>query len=170
MIIRLGPAGFLIAFTMLAGGAAHAQPRGCETVRLLEPAREVIRCGGRVTITSEPGSSYRVTGRDRSGIPTGVQLRKGGLLLEVPGGGGSFQIQTPHAVASVRGTTWAVDVTPQQTSVFVQEGAVAVRKISAAPTVVLASGEGVDVQPDQPLVVRRWGRERAWRLLARFGR
>jgi hypothetical protein len=171
MFIRVGPAGLLIAFVMLTGGDASGQPRGCEVIRLVEPVREVIRCAGRVTITTEPGSSYRLIGYDSLGLPTAVRLRSRGLLIDVPvGRGESFQIHTPHAVASVRGTTWAVDVTRRQTSVFVEDGAVAVRKIRASPTVVLTAGEGVDVQPGQPLVVRRWGQAGVTQLLARFRR
>src|SRR5262249_31610924 len=71
------------------------------------------------------------------------------------------QIETPDAIAAVRGTTWAVEVTPAQTNTFVVTGAVAVTRVTRSNTVVLADGEGVDVAPGTgPLKVTRWGEPR----------
>jgi ferric-dicitrate binding protein FerR (iron transport regulator) len=85
-------------------------------------------------------------------------------------GGPAFQIRTPHAIASVRGTLFAVDITAGRTAVFAAEGSVRVRQIGTIDSVTLRAGQGVDVAPGQPLVVRRWGTPRVEALLARFGR
>ena len=77
---------------------------------------------------------------------------------------------TPHAIASVRGTIYAVDVQGGRTSVFVARGRVAVRIASPPRPSMLGAGQGVDVVPGQPLDVKTWGAERAAGMLARFGR
>jgi ferric-dicitrate binding protein FerR (iron transport regulator) len=97
-------------------------------------------------------------------------LESRGLLIESPPRRGMFQILTPHAIATVRGTVWAVDVSPARSSVFVREGAVDVRRRHGEETVTLRGGDGVDVDDVTGLEVKRWSAERAARLLARFGR
>ena len=77
---------------------------------------------------------------------------------------------TPHAIATVRGTQFAVDVDAGVTSVFVVEGSVEVSRRDGPATVLLGPGEGVDVRPGEPLVVREWPQPRVNALLARFGR
>ena len=54
----------------------------------------------------------------------------------------SFQILTPHAIAAVRGTKWAVEVGTGKTSTLVLVGAVNVRRPSAQRGVTLRPGEG----------------------------
>jgi ferric-dicitrate binding protein FerR (iron transport regulator) len=132
----------------------------------------VLRCPNRLTITAEEGSTYELEGGSRTRGPTGASLSGRALLVETPNGvRRHFQIRTPQAVASVRGTIWAVDVAETQTSVFVQRGAVAVRRQNTRQAVTLHPGEGVDVTDEPgPLVVRRWPEERVRRLLARLGR
>jgi ferric-dicitrate binding protein FerR (iron transport regulator) len=98
-----------------------------------------------------------------------MALTSRGLLIEVTRRR-RFQILTPHAIASVRGTMFAVDVTAERTSVFVVRGRTRVESRSVSGAVVLGSGDGVDVTPGQLLVVRRWSAERVAALLARFGR
>jgi hypothetical protein len=63
-----------------------------------------------------------------------------------------------------------VDVTLAQTSVLVARGGTQVARRGQPEAVNLGRGEGVDVTPDSPLVVRRWPVERATALLGRFGR
>lgn len=53
---------------------------------------------------------------------------------------------------------------------FVSQGAVAVSARQGPGAVTLGPGEGVDVRPGEPLVVRRWPQERVTQLFARFGR
>lgn len=151
---------------------AAAQGEGCTTTVAEAPAREIIRCRY-VTIEVEPGSDLQPLDANGDGEPEGVTLGSGALLIEYdpPPGGGSFQILTPYAIASVRGTIWVVDAQPLQTSVFVVQGAVGVAEVDGAMEVLLHAGDGVDVGPGtEALQVRRWAAERAARLLARFGR
>jgi hypothetical protein len=149
---------------------AAAQTGGCTLTRFSDPPREVLSCADGLSITAEETAVYRLLDRGRDGRPTGAELSGRGLLVDSPTRRGRFQILTPHAIASVRGTVWAVDVSETRTSVFVREGAVAVRR-PAGPEVTLRSGDGVDVEAgDGPLAVTRWGARRAAALLARFGR
>ena len=81
-----------------------------------------------------------------------------------------FQILTPLAVAAVRGTKWAVDVTKARTSVLVLYGAVGVTNRRLNQYVILSEGEGVDITPaDTSTVQKPWGEARKRALLARFG-
>jgi ferric-dicitrate binding protein FerR (iron transport regulator) len=98
-----------------------------------------------------------------------IQLKSRAILVELTRQR-RFQILTPHAIASVRGTIFAVDVTPAQTSVLVANGRTQVTRRGQAEAVSLGQGEGVDVTPGSPLVVRRWPQQRAAALLGRFGR
>ena len=156
-----------------AAGPASAQPGGCRVTPLADPPRDVLTCPDGLSVTAEKGASYRLVDADRNGSPEAVELSARGVLIEKSSSRrGGFQVLTPHAVASVRGTTWAVEVKPAATSVFVQAGRVGVtRAATRAGGVVLGAGDGVDVDSSGgPLRPTRWGRERALHLLARFGR
>lgn len=158
----------LLLFTVVEG---HAQSQGCTTTRLSNPPRDVIRCGDDLTITAEASAVFRLQGETRAGGPTGAFLNRRALRVETPDGEARpFQINTPHAIASVRGTIWATDVGGGRTSVFVERGAVSVGRGGGGAGVVLRPGEGVDVTDSGPLVVKRWPQERVRALLARFGR
>lgn len=92
----------------------------------------------------------------------------------------SFQVQGGTAVASVRGTEWAMQENPGGSAVFVIEGEVEVRprhtstggdhsdEVPAEPAqVVLQPGEGTDVAPNTaPSAPKRWGDARRDKLLA----
>jgi hypothetical protein len=54
--------------------------------------------------------------------------------------------------------------------VFVARGRTQVTRREQPEAVSLGRGEGVDVTPSSPLVVRRWPLQRAQALLGRFGR
>lgn len=159
---------------LLLAGSVSAQTRGCSMTPYTDPPREVLACPDGLTITAERGAAYRLLDRNRDGRPDAAELTNRGLLIDVPPGRrGGFQILTPHAIASVRGTVWAVDVGADRSSVFVREGAVAVsrREGRATAPVVLGPGDGVDVEDvPGPLTVTKWGTQRAAGLLARFGR
>lgn len=153
-------------------GAAAGQTHGCEIRSLSNPPRKVLTCPDGLRLTAEQDSKYRLLDRDGNGTPEGAELTGKALLLEIPHGipNEEFQILTPQAIASVRGTVWAVDVEPGRTSVFVHEGVVSVTPGGDAKAVELRAGDGVDVEPGKPLNVKQWGAERVRRLLARFGR
>jgi ferric-dicitrate binding protein FerR (iron transport regulator) len=155
----------------LSSGAPRAQTPGCTLAAAANPPRQVLRCADGLTITTERGASYELLDRNRDGKPDAARLNGGAMLVDTPPGRRpTFQIMTPHAIASVRGTSWATDVTGARTSVFVLDGAVGVARSATREQVVLRGGQGVDVQPGTRLEVRQWSSERATALLARLGR
>ena len=82
----------------------------------------------------------------------------------------SLLLNTPQAIAAVRGTKWAVDAQSGKTSVFVVDGRVGVQRPSSSASVLLGPGEGVDVEAGTtPLIVRRWPAARVSALMARLG-
>lgn len=165
---RLG----LACIISLAAGTADAQTRGCTITTYTDPPRETLACPDGLTITAERDASYRLADRNGDGLIDTLQLTAKGVLVDVPPKRrGGFQVQTPHAIAAVRGTVWAVEATPERSSVFVQIGTVSVSRSGGSPAVTLRAGDGVDVAPGtEPLRVNRWGNERAANFLARFGR
>ncbi|KMO40394.1 anti- sigma factor [Methylobacterium variabile] len=163
-----------LAMTLVAG-TALAQTRCAEETRFDPPLR-VLRCTDGLVLETEQGSRLQPIDRNGDGRLEGAELGGRAVLVTLPPGRrvqrDGFQILTPHAIASVRGTVYAVDVTGDRTSVFVSQGRVAVARRRAPETsVTLGAGEGVDVDADQgPLEVRRWPQERVRALLERFGR
>lgn len=173
-IAKTGP-GLLVALIVLmfASPELSAQTAACRLVQSnIQPVQQVLRCPGLV-IEVERNARYRLLDRNRDGTPDAADLRGGALLIQYDAGGRpeGFQILTPHAIASVRGTTWVVDVTRPQTSVFVVQGRVSVARSGQRRAVALSGGDGVDVTAGTgPLEVKRWGAQRVRALLARFGR
>ena len=157
-----------VGFTLAAGLGAQ-ELDGCRESQRADPPRTVYECQNGLVLEVEAAAV--LSEQAPSGAaPTSITLREGGLLVGAPEPPRPLQILTPHAVASVRGTTFVVDVDPDGTGVFVMEGAVTVARPDGREEVLLGSGEGVDVAPDDPLVVRRWPEERVTALLVRFGR
>lgn len=135
-----------------------------------EPVRQIVSCGDRVTIEREPTADLQLTKSPDTVAPRVIEVQGGAILINVSSGQAPTQVRTPHAIATVRGTTYIVDAGPSQTSVFVLEGAVDVRRTNDASTFTLTAGEGTDVSLDAPLTVSRWSADRAEALLGRFGR
>ncbi|KAB1072436.1 FecR domain-containing protein [Methylobacterium planeticum] len=168
--LRITAAAAVLAIAALGSGAAEAQSRGCTVTPYTDPPRQVLSCADGLTVSAETGTAYKLVDRNHDGRPESAEVTSRGLLIDVPPRRGGFQILTPHAVASVRGTVWAVDVSAQKTAVFVRAGSVAVAR-PGGPAVTLRAGEGVDVEAGgNSLHVQRWSPERAAGLLARFGR
>ncbi len=161
-------------FHLSSSETALAQGVGCVLQTAAAPQRQILRCRDGLTIEAEAGASYNLVDRNRDAQPDGVNLQGRAILIDAPARSArpGFQIMTPQAIAAVRGTQWAVDVSGSRTSVFVVTGRVAVRRVSGnIQGVSLGPGEGVDVEAGaSPLVVRRWPAARAAALLARLGR
>jgi hypothetical protein len=135
------------------------------------PSEQILRCGEELTVRPAPGTVYHPVDTTPGHLPASVQLNGGALyvIFHPAAGPGDFQILTPQAIASVRGTTWAVEVKPDRTSVFVETGVVGVKRVNSAATVTLRQGEGVDVDSKGgPLQVKRWKPARVRALMARF--
>jgi ferric-dicitrate binding protein FerR (iron transport regulator) len=145
---------------------AYAQSvSGCRVEALSDPPREVLRCGSGLTIEAEKDTKYRVLDQKR------VEVTSRAVLVDVtPGRRGGFQVLTPHAIASVRGTLYTVDVKEGQTEVFVSRGRVSVSDRGGSASATLNPGEGVDIAPGKTMNVHIWAAERVAKLMARFGR
>ena len=152
---------------------AWAQEVGCQLQPAGAPARQVLRCSDGATIEAEPGADFTLLDRNQDGQADAATLRSRALLVDVQARSRKrgFQVLTPQAIAAVRGTRWAVDVSGGKTSVFVLNGRVAVRRTNARRGVELGPGEGVDVEAGATtaLTVSRWPMARANALLGRFG-
>ena len=159
--------------SLALAGAASADELGCRLEDSTSgPPRQILRCASGPKIEAEASADVHVVDRSGQGKPDGARIGGGAALIEVPEHyPGGFQISTPRAVASVRGTIWVVDVEPQRTSVFVARGQVVVTRPEGAGTVTLNKGDGVEVgDGNAPLRVERWSRPRVRALMARFGR
>ena len=161
----------LATFLLWSAPLAAQDETGCVRAEAADgSARQIFTCGGDLTFEREPNAALRIFRRTANPVPRRVDVEGGAILIDVTPGSAPTQIRTPHAIASVRGTTYVVDAGAEQTSVFVLDGLVAVRKPEDAATVNLRAGEGVDVAPGTPLEVRTWGAARVAALIARFGR
>lgn len=167
--LRLPSVLSLYCLLTFATAALAQPPPGCTATPRTDPPRTVFTCAGGLVLEAETATRFQAQPAGQAGLRA-VEVSGRGLLVDLPPRRGSFQILTPHAIASVRGTIYAVDVTPARTSVFVTEGRVRVSRRDGAEPVELGPGDGVDVAPGVPLRVQRWSRERAAGLMARFGR
>lgn len=162
----------LVGLCILAGiTSSSAQGiTGCAQTDLTDPPRVAYECANGLVLEAEAAALLGDVTQGNAGRPASVELDGRATLIEVDPGSGAFQIQTPHAIAAVRGTEYIVDVTADMTSVFVIRGVVAVSRADGSDTVLLDPGFGVDVSDGNPLAPLRWGTARAEALLARFAR
>jgi hypothetical protein len=173
-------AGVFLSLWAWVAASAVAQSGAC----VLSPDRRnpnlrILRCGSELTITSAPGTVYQPAAAGDDGLPASVQLDSGALLIEFNSKRRhELQILTPQAVASVRGTKWAMEVKPGQTSTLVLAGEVTVGRKNDPEKVVVGPGQGVDIsglgtprsmygQPE-PIAVKQWAPGRVKELLGRF--
>ena len=162
----------LVACTDIASAQQQPPGLGC-TSQPSANQTQTLRCGGGVTIVAESGAQFTLLDRDSNGRVDAVDLQSKAVFVEAPKkkAGKPFEVITPQAIAAVRGTQWAVDAEGAKTSVFVDSGRVAVRRVAAPGQVVLGPGEGVDVDAGTtPLEVKRWPAPRVAALLGRLGR
>ncbi|XDA99412.1 FecR domain-containing protein [Sulfitobacter sp. LCG007] len=146
---------------------AQEVPANCELGTADDPARQILSCDDGLVIEAEAAARLGII----EGEARSFTLEGGAALVQVASGQGPQQIRTPHAIAAVRGTLYAVDATQTATSVFVQEGSVGVSPLErAGDGVVLGAGEGVDVTPGAALEANTWSAARVAELMARFGR
>jgi FecR protein len=136
------------------------------------PTEKMLQCGENLTVRAAHGARYQPLFKKGDPLPVGIRLNEGALLIEYHpvSPNEKFQILTPLAIAAVRGTKWAMDVTRAQTSTLVLNGAVAVTNRRLNQFVVLTAGQGVDITPtDTSVVQKTWGEARVRALLSRFG-
>ena len=136
------------------------------------PTEKILQCGETLTVHPAQGARYRPLYKKGDPLPVGIRLDDGALLIEFHPARPQekFQILTPLAIAAVRGTKWAMEVTSARTSTLVLAGAVAVTNRRLNQFVVLTEGQGVDITAtDTSMVQKRWGEARVRALLSRFG-
>jgi hypothetical protein len=165
----------LIAFGLLilAGMSASAQTTvpGCTPRQVDKPPRTVFDCTGGLIIEAEAAARLNAGAAQSATAPDAIELQGGAALIELkPGGDRPFQIRTPHAIASVRGTLYAVDVTANKTAVFVARGSVRVTRLDGRAGVTLKAGKGTEVRPGKRFTAHKWSTARVSELMARFGR
>jgi len=156
-----------------AAGTISAQTAGCVLVVDPHGPDRILRCGVQLTIHATPEAHYLLTGGQGKKPPTSMELDSGAVRIEfVPSSAQrNFQVLTPHAIAAVRGTSWAVDVTEERTATLAISGAVEVRRRLSSQAAILHAGEGADVSGAMgPIDVKRWKIERVRALLGRFSR
>jgi ferric-dicitrate binding protein FerR (iron transport regulator) len=165
----------MITLSWIAAVApALGQPAGCTLVADdRNPKEKMLRCGDELTIRAAANSKYQLAGETGQAPPTQVRLESGALLVDFKPSdrARSFQIQTPHAIAAVRGTRYAVEVTSTRSSTLVLEGEVEVSKVRGgerSARVRVNNGTDVTAQPG-PVVAKPWEKKRIDALLARFG-
>lgn len=164
-------------FVAAIAGPLPAQAAGACTLVPNEkmPSEKILQCGGgaeALTVRAAPGTRYQPLYKKGDPIPEAIRLDHGALLIEFQPSlwRKDFQILTPLAIAAVRGTKWAVEVTTARTSVLVLSDTVGVTNRRLNRYVILTEGEGVDITPaDTSLVQKTWGAARVRALLARFG-
>jgi ferric-dicitrate binding protein FerR (iron transport regulator) len=152
---------------------ASAAGGGCALVpNERDPSEKMLQCGEQLTIRPAHGTRYRPVYKAGQQLPTAVQLNDGALLIEFHPSvqENAFQILTPLAIAAVRGTKWAMEVSPARTSTLVLDGSVAVTNRRLNEYVVLTEWQGVDITPsDTTMAQKQWGQARIRALLSRFG-
>ncbi len=161
-------------FVAAIGGPLPAQAAGACALIPNEkiPSEKTLRCGETLTVRAAQGTRYQPLYKKGDPLPVGLRLNDGALLIEFHPArpGEKFQILTPLAIAAVRGTKWAMEVTRARTSTLVLSGAVAVTNRRLNEYVVLTEGQGVDITPtDTSMVQKTWGEARVRALLSRFG-
>jgi hypothetical protein len=171
LAIALSAATLLAAATagplpVLAAGACALIPND------KMPSEKILQCGDALTVRATEGARYQPLYKKGDPLPVGIRLNDGALLIEFQQSlwRKDFQILTPLAIAAVRGTKWAVDVTKARTSVLVISDAVGVTNRHLNQYVIVTEGEGVDITPtDTSTVQKRWAEARVRALMARFG-
>lgn len=134
--------------------ASAQMPENCALTIVTGPDRHVLSCAGNLVIEMDVATEMGIVSGPND-LPERVTLSQGTVLIEVEQGGAVPQIRTPHAIAAVRGTVYAVDIQSDLTAVFVLRGAVNVRhRRGSRKSVDLTAGQGVDVTPGQSLVVK----------------
>ena len=110
------------------------------------PSEKMLQCGENLTVRAAQGARYQPLYKKGDPLPVAMRLNDGALLIEYHPASPQekFQILTPLAIAAVRGTKWAMDVTRAQTSTLVLSGAVAVTNRRLNQFGVLTDGQGVD--------------------------
>lgn len=147
------------------------QPVPAEAKLATGPGTRVkIACDGGIVVTVGTGTEVNLETLVGRGDSIVVQLVEGILGLLAPADGWRrFEVRTPVAIASVRGTEWLVEHGAEGSAVFVRAGRVVVRP-RAGGGASLGPGEGITIAADgSPGEVKAWGPPRIARSTAALG-
>jgi hypothetical protein len=145
-------------------GAAQMPLQAGDRIKTGSDASAEIALSGEHWIVLRPDSEFTLASLKRADTELGLSL--GGMLAAVAKlAAGGFRVRTPAAVAAVRGTEFAVEVTPeQQTQVAVfDEGQVEVRGQIGEPELLQTDQETIISRGRRPLVayrIKRLSRQR----------
>lgn len=114
-----------------------------DTVEVDDTFEGELRYPDGTTIKLSAGTAVQVRSR-------GLRLRQGGVWLEVTKDLKGFQVETPLALAAVKGTQFTVEYDGERTEVYVTEGLVEVS--SEKNKKLLSAGKGATVD-DERLVI-----------------
>lgn len=163
--------GTFAAYFFFGCSALHSQIADiCTTEELSDPARFVYHCPNGLVFESEAAAVFDLVMSPEHDRVDAITLKSQAVLIELDAGNGPFQILTPYAIASVRGTVFVVDAQETMTSVFVVSGIVAVSRDGELAEPDLADGQGVTVAVGTELQVLTWPQDKVSALLARFAR
>lgn len=176
----------IVGSVLAVRGAVFTESAGSlQPLTANAPVREgdaIVSRSGKARIALEDGSIVSVGENARVHVgrhertPAQVNARlalvSGALRLFVAkvAPGGAFEVETETAIAAVRGTDWLIEATPEQTSVALLSGRVAVSAHDdpRASVMLALPGHGTDVRrgaaPAPPIP---WGARRLADLLAR---
>lgn len=169
----------------VVGDAAVERGGATQIARPSMPLRQgdrlITGAGGRIEMRCPDGSGLIVGERSAVRLSifitddrphnAAIELLEGIVRTLLPSGHAweRFDVVTRTAVASVRSTTWIVDVKPDTTGVFVEDGNVLVSSRVNQATLYVPAGYGVDVRaPAAPLELRVWGPPRLADVQARL--
>lgn len=163
--------GTVVVYFFLGCSALHSQNADiCTTEELSDPARFVYHCPNGLVIESEAAAVFDLVMSPEHDRVDAITLKSRAVLIDLEPGNGPFQILTPYAIASVRGTVFVVDAQEKMTSVFVVSGIVGVSRDGESAVSELAASQGVTVAGDNELRVLTWPQDKVSALLARFAR
>ena len=114
-----------------------------DTIEVDDTFEGELRYPDGTTIKLSAGTAVQVRSR-------GLRLRQGGVWLEVTKDLRGFQVETPLALAAVKGTQFTVEYDGERTEVYVTEGLVEVS--SEKNKKLLSAGKGATVD-DERLVI-----------------
>ena len=135
-----------------------------------DATRVKIACDDGIVVTVGTGTEVNLESLVGPTAGIVLQLIEGIVGLLAPGGGESFDVRTPLAIASVRSTEWLVEHSATDGSaVFVRAGRVGVAP-RRGDRVTLDPGEGITIPPEGPAgEVKTWGEARISRSTAALG-
>ena len=129
-------------------------------VKTLSTGRAIIEADNQTTTVIDKNSEITIAGQAKN--QTKIQLTSGSLWARVKkvfGKDESYQVETPNAVATVRGTSFGVSYKDQQTTIVVTERLVSVVQLDPitkkpfGDEVIIAENQKATIVPGQKILI-----------------